>query len=119
MSMLFDGDLFADYHQLVEDVESSDGIADNYTEAAMKRRVITTPHSLIVLAARNMTVPIRAELHAAARRLRRQSANFRPYSAGSAGDVSCNMTPTRCPWSSLLMYPTGSRLHETFPSGPK
>lgn len=65
MSVLFEGGLFADYHQVVvEDVANADGAPEDYGEAAMQRRVTLTPHALTVFTMRNMTVPVRVELRA-------------------------------------------------------
>lgn len=61
MRVLFEGSLFADYFQIViDDAANADGASDEYDDAATgRRRIVTTPHALYILTARNMDAPVR------------------------------------------------------------
>lgn len=65
MPILFSGELFADYHQIVLSDAGEPPWPDDYSEEILWRRVMIAPGVLIIHTARNMMVPVRAELHAA------------------------------------------------------
>ena len=63
--VLFDGELFADYFQVyLQDDGGAWSLPDDYSAAALRQGVTTSPHALLIHTARNMTVPVRVELHA-------------------------------------------------------
>jgi hypothetical protein len=61
--VLFDGELFADYHQIYLCDAAEPGLSEDYGDETMVRRVQAAPGSIIVHTARNMTVPLRVALH--------------------------------------------------------
>lgn len=63
MPILFSGNLFADYHQIVLSDAGDPPWPDDYSEANILRRVMAAPGVLIFHTARNMDVPVRCELH--------------------------------------------------------
>jgi hypothetical protein len=63
MPILFSGELFADYHQIVLSDAGNPPWPDDYNEENLWRRVMIAPGVLIIHTARNMNVPVRAELH--------------------------------------------------------
>ena len=64
MTVLFDSPVFADYFQfyLCDAAEGLDWPVD-WTDEALRRRVLRAEGVLVVSTARNMTVPVRVELH--------------------------------------------------------
>jgi hypothetical protein len=65
LTVLFDGELFADYHQFY--LSDAAGCAErpmDWTDGALRHRVLCAEGVLVVSTARNMTVPVRIELHA-------------------------------------------------------
>lgn len=71
MTILYDGGIFADYHQFfLQDAGAADGgtaagDAPEWTDATLAQGVLPQPGGLSVSTARNMTVPVRVTLHAA------------------------------------------------------
>lgn len=63
--ILYQGDLFADYHQLVLHDEAHDQLPDEFTEAMIDDRLVVGPHGAVVFTARDMTVPVCVEWHRA------------------------------------------------------
>ena len=63
--MLFQGDLFADYHQFYIRDEAHPNLPDDYTDETIARRLMAGPHAVIVHTARNMDVPVCVEWHRA------------------------------------------------------
>lgn len=64
MPLLFDGTLFADYHQIVLQDEDAAEWPDDYSEAVLEARIMAAPSAIIIHTARNMDVPVRVLLHA-------------------------------------------------------
>lgn len=64
MTLLFDGELLADYHQVYLRDAALAPLPDDYTDEAIARRVMAGPHGIIVHTERDMTVPLRVELFA-------------------------------------------------------
>lgn len=62
--ILFQGELFADYHQIYLRDAAFPELPDDYTDEAIARRLMAGPHAIILHTARNMTVPVRVEWHA-------------------------------------------------------
>lgn len=70
MATLFDGDIFADYHQFyLSDADGGADLPNDYTEDDLRDRITCADGVLIVTTARNMTVPVRVELHEAEPRI--------------------------------------------------
>ena len=69
MTLLFDGELLADYHQVYLCDAALAPLPDNYTDEAIARRVMAGPQGIIIHTERNMTVPLRVELFAQRPRL--------------------------------------------------
>jgi hypothetical protein len=68
--ILFDDTLLADYFQIyLQDDGGAWSLPDDFSAAALRQRVTTGPHALLIHTARNMTVPLRVELHAAEPRI--------------------------------------------------
>lgn len=66
MAILFEGELFADYHQVyLVDALGNWNLPTNWTDASVKAGILTAKAALIFGTARNMTVPVRVLLHAA------------------------------------------------------
>ncbi|MGO4129403.1 hypothetical protein AB4Z01_33745 [Inquilinus sp. YAF38] len=64
MAVLFDGELFADYHQFyLSDAAGNAEMPTDWTDEALRRRILCADGVLVVSTARNMTVPVRIELH--------------------------------------------------------
>lgn len=63
MSVLYDGELFADYFQIYLRDAAHAELPDDYTDDTIARRVMAGPHAIIVHTARNMPVPVRVEWH--------------------------------------------------------
>ncbi|MGO1079726.1 hypothetical protein [Inquilinus sp. CA228] len=64
MAVLFDGELFADYHQFyLSDAAGGAELPTDWTDEALRRRILCAVGVLVVSTARNMTVPVRIELH--------------------------------------------------------
>jgi hypothetical protein len=63
-TVLFDGGIFADYHQFyLTDADGSGDLPTDWTEDALSDRIACDDGVLLVTTARNMTVPVRVELH--------------------------------------------------------
>lgn len=60
---LFQGELLADYHQVYLHDEGFPDLPDDYTDAAIARRLMVGPHAVILHTARNLTVPVSVEWH--------------------------------------------------------
>ena len=66
MTTVFEGTLFADYHQFyLADTESETDYSGEITDAAMTERIVWKGDVLAVFTARNMEVPVTVELHGA------------------------------------------------------
>lgn len=66
-TLLFDGGIFADYHQFyLTDADGGSDLPIDYTEDEFRDRIAGADGVLVVTTARNMTVPVRVELHDAA-----------------------------------------------------
>lgn len=66
-TVLFDGGIFADYHQFyLTDADGGGDLPTDYTEGEFRDRIASADGVLVVTTARNMTVPVRVELHDAA-----------------------------------------------------
>lgn len=66
-TLLFDGDIFADYHQFyLTDADGGGDLPTDYTEEEFRNRIASADGVLVVTTARNMTVPVHVELHDAA-----------------------------------------------------
>lgn len=64
MTVLFDGSLFADYHQFyLADPAQQGDLPTGWTDATLTARLLVGKRSITVSTARNMTVPVRVELH--------------------------------------------------------
>ncbi|KAJ8136172.1 hypothetical protein OY671_010615, partial [Metschnikowia pulcherrima] len=60
-SILYQGELFADYFQLYSHDEGHPDSPDDYTDEVLARRLMVGPYAVVLQTARNMTVPIRVE----------------------------------------------------------
>ncbi|MBR0666303.1 hypothetical protein GXW71_18220 [Roseomonas hellenica] len=70
MTVLFDAELFADYHQFyLTDTDGGGDLPTDWTEDALRDRIACADGVLVVTTARNMTVPVRVELHDAEPRI--------------------------------------------------
>ena len=66
MTILFDGRLMADYHQMfLADAVGDPLTPEEITEQHIRERLLMAPGVLVLMTARNMTVPLRVELHGA------------------------------------------------------
>ncbi len=64
MAVVFEGELFADYHQFyLEDDAGKPDIPADWTDEAVRHRILCADGVVSVSTARNMTVPVRVELH--------------------------------------------------------
>jgi hypothetical protein len=64
LAVLFDGEIFADYHQFyLSDAAGGEEPPTDWTDEALRCRILCTVGELVVSTARNMTVPVRIELH--------------------------------------------------------
>ncbi|MBA8879323.1 hypothetical protein [Phyllobacterium myrsinacearum] len=64
MPILFDGVLFADYHQIyLEDAALSPSLPAIWTDGDVAARILVGKHSVTFATERNMSVPVRVELH--------------------------------------------------------
>ena len=61
--VLFQGDLFADYHQFYLHDEAHPDLPDDYTDETIAHRLMAGRHAVIVHTARNMDVPVCVEWH--------------------------------------------------------
>jgi hypothetical protein len=62
--VLFEGELFADYHQFyLADAVSEPDLPTQWSDEALRRRVLASDGVLVVSTARNVSVPVRVELH--------------------------------------------------------
>lgn len=59
--ILYQGDLLADYFQIYLRDTAHPDLPEDYTEAAIARRLVAGPYGVILHTARNMPVPIRVE----------------------------------------------------------
>ena len=63
VTVLFDGEVSQDYHQFYLCDGSLPSLPDDYTDAAIARRVMAGRQAIIVHVEREMPVPVRVELH--------------------------------------------------------
>lgn len=64
MTILFDGNLFADYFQIyLADAASEPTTPEEITDQHVRERLLLGRGVLVLMTARNMTVPLRVELH--------------------------------------------------------
>ena len=64
MAVLFDGNLFADYHQVyLADARDEAITSTDWSSETLTVRLTSNEHTLTFSTARNMTVPVRVELH--------------------------------------------------------
>lgn len=64
MKQAHDLDVFADYFQLyVQDLKSTDDFSGDWTDATVEAMLVVKPTALAIGTARNMTVPVRLEVH--------------------------------------------------------
>jgi hypothetical protein len=63
MAMIFDGVLFADYHQVYLCDTSDPHLPEEWTEDNLRQRINLTDHALVISTARNTWVPFKLELH--------------------------------------------------------
>ncbi|WP_083528721.1 hypothetical protein [Hyphomicrobium sp. CS1BSMeth3] len=64
MAKVFEGVLFADYHQFyLADTESKVDISEDVTDEAISQRIVCRDDVLVVFTARNIEVPVLVELH--------------------------------------------------------
>jgi hypothetical protein len=94
MAKVFEGTLFADYHQFyLADVESKTDYSDDVTEAAMGQRIAYRDDVLVVFTARNTDVPVVVELHATEPALDLEDADHVVegglYSSGTVAIAGC------------------------------
>ena len=66
MTILFDGKLMADYHQIfLADAANDPSTPEEVTDRHIRDRLLLAPGVLVLMTARNMVVPLRVELHGA------------------------------------------------------
>ena len=75
MSVVFDGSLFADYHQFYLADEIAKLPEMDYTAEDLRARIVTSEQGLVVFTVRNMNVQVRVELHGEEPRIDREEAN--------------------------------------------
>lgn len=75
MSVVFDGSLFADYHQFYLADEIAKLPEMDYAAEDLRARIATSEHGLVVFTVRNMDVQVRVELHGEEPRIDREEAN--------------------------------------------
>jgi hypothetical protein len=63
MSTIFEGELFADYHQVYLCDANSPRLPEEWTDDHLRQRVNLADGALVVSTARNTEVPFRVELH--------------------------------------------------------
>lgn len=64
MAVLFDGALFADYHQVyLADAKDEAITSTDWTSGGLTVRLVSNKRTLTFSTARNMAVPVRVELH--------------------------------------------------------
>jgi hypothetical protein len=63
LSVIFDGSLFADYHQFYLADDTAKLPEMEYTAADLRARIVTSEQGLVVFTVRNMDVQVRVELH--------------------------------------------------------
>jgi len=61
--ILYQGEIFADYHQLYLRDEAHPDLPDDYTDENIERRIMAGPTAIILHTERNMMVPVRVEWH--------------------------------------------------------
>ncbi len=66
--ILYQGELLADYFQIYLRDAAHPDLPDDYSEAAIARRLVAGPYGVILHTVRNMPVPIRVTWHADRRR---------------------------------------------------
>jgi len=110
LSVVFDGSLFADYHQFYLADEIAKLPEMDYTAEDLRARIVTSEHGLVVFTVRNMNVQVRVELHGEEPRIDREEANHvvmgisarrtdrycwivRLGSGGGAGERSAGRSP--------------------------
>ena len=76
MPIIFDGSLFADYHQfyLADDIANLN-LPTDYTNEALRARILTSEQGLVVFTVRNMDVQVRVELHGDEPRIEHENAD--------------------------------------------
>jgi hypothetical protein len=75
LSVVFDGSLFADYHQFYLADEIAKLPEMDYAAEDLRARIATSEHGLVVFTVRNMDVQVRVELHCEEPRIDREEAN--------------------------------------------
>ena len=63
MPTIFEGVLFADYHQVYLCDASHPHLPEEWTEDNLRRRINLTDYALVISTARNTEVPVKVELH--------------------------------------------------------
>lgn len=64
MATVFEGNLFADYHQFyLADPNETVDYADGMSDEAINQRILCYRSVLVVFTARNMHVPVRVQIH--------------------------------------------------------
>ena len=63
MPTIFDGQLFADYHQVYLCDDAHSRLPEEWTEDNLRQRINRTDHALVISTARNTEVPLKVELH--------------------------------------------------------
>lgn len=88
MAVLFDGEIFADYHQFYLADARGWSIPDDWVDGAMTSRIHCDAELLIVTTARDMNVPVRVELHDREPRIDMEAADHVVLgSVGSGGEL--------------------------------
>ncbi len=62
-TLLYAGELLADYFQIYLRDAAHPDLPDDYTDAAIARRLVAGPYGVILHTVRNMPVPLRVEWH--------------------------------------------------------
>lgn len=64
VTVIFDGVLFADYHQFyLVDAAQTDDVPVQWTDEDVRARILVGPHAVIFSTERNMSVPVQVHLH--------------------------------------------------------
>jgi hypothetical protein len=65
MPVVFDGELFADYHQIyLADAKQPPGLPDEWTDDKLRQRVNLVDRALVISTVRDTDVQVKIELHA-------------------------------------------------------
>jgi len=75
LSVIFDGSLFADYHQFYLADEFAKLPEMDFAAEDLRARIVTTEQGLVVFTVRNMDVQVRVELHGEQPRIDREQAD--------------------------------------------